>query len=152
MQKTKEGTHVLVNDEIKPHVTEGLLRDASLGELAVYPAFLGSRERIPRLVVAVYGTGETRWPDWKRNGALYAASSMPSADNPRYSGWRALRDAREPHALFVARDVPIGIAAAVEAQGTSDQVYDDGYKALKAVAQYLDLHPFYEFPRDWTRE
>jgi hypothetical protein len=91
--------------------------------------------KLRELVVAVYG-----------DGAVYGASSSEHAGNPRY--WLSLRLEHEPHQLFRAK-VPEKLAADLEKQGIhGEQVFDDGYRAMNAVAPYLKDEPFYEYEGD----
>lgn len=99
----------------------------ALGELG---RRMGKEEIEKGLVVAVVGDGE-----------LYGASRSEGASSPRY--WQQLRLDNEPFVLFHARGVPDALAARIEATGTSEQFYSDGYDAMNAVAEYLDEEPFY---------
>jgi len=93
------------------------------------------------MVVAVIG-----------DGYVYGATEVESSDtayNPRY--WMQLRLDHEPHALYEAV-VPPDLADKLEAQGTSEQVFSDGYEAMNAVAPYLEKEPFYESPEEWEQE
>lgn len=102
---------------------------------------------VKKMVVAIYGA----FPGgWVRHGTLYGGSTSGHATNPSY--WLPLRMDHEPHALFFAERVPDKLAAAVEAQGTPDQTFDDGYTALEAISPYLDKEPFYESPESWATE
>lgn len=84
------------------------------------------------------------------DGYLYGASGdLRHAFNAGY--WLPLRLDREPYALFEAH-VPPDMAADFEAQGTSDQYFDDGYDAMSEIAPYLDPEPFYESPESWDAE
>jgi hypothetical protein len=86
------------------------------------------------------------------DGYVYGATETASSDtaeDPRY--WLQLRLDREPYALFRAT-VPNDLADKLEAQGTSDQEFSDGYEAMRAVAPYMEAEPFYESPEEWENE
>lgn len=86
------------------------------------------------------------------DGYVYGASETESSDtaeDPRY--WLQLRLDREPYALFRAT-VPSKLADDLEAQGTSDQVFSDGYEAMRAAAPYMEAEPFYESPEEWAND
>ncbi len=83
------------------------------------------------LVIAYYG-----------DHALFGATRR-GGSNPRY--WIGLRLEHEPHSLYWARGVPEKLAAELEAQGTSDQEFSDGYTAARAAAPYVEAEPFYEY-------
>ena len=83
------------------------------------------------MVVCVYG-----------DGAVYGGKIRGGWD-PHY--WLTLRLEHEPYALYEAYEVPRQLALDIEAQGTSDQVFSDGYTAMRAIARYLAKEPFYEY-------
>jgi hypothetical protein len=76
------------------------------------------------------------------DGYLYGASSSSYASDPSY--WRQLQLDREPFALHYAHRVPKKLAEELEAQGTSEQQFSDGYDAANAAAPYVNPDPFYE--------
>jgi len=125
------------------HLSRDEVEDA-LEEIAALPK---TESRNVIVVVAIYGSGSGYWV---RDGALYGASTDMRAESPQY--WRPLRVEREPHALFWATGVPEDLALRVEAQGTPDQRFADGYLALDAIRPYLEREPFYESPAAWAEE
>lgn len=68
------------------------------------------------------------------DGYLYGASSIDAAYWPRY--WGDLRY-EEGFALVELLNVPDDVADALEAMGTPEQTYGDGYEAADVAAAYI---------------
>ena len=65
------------------------------------------------------------------DGYLYGASTDDSAINPGY--WQL----EEPYTIVILNDVPASLASDLEEQGTTNQVFSDGYEAANAAAPYV---------------
>lgn len=68
------------------------------------------------------------------DGYLYGATDHPNASDPRY--WGNLRY-EGGFALVELLAVPDDLADALEAMGTSEQTYGDGYEAATVAAPYV---------------
>jgi hypothetical protein len=76
-------------------------------------------------------------------GYVYGASRDEVADTPRY--WGLTWKSGEDHAnVYTATryTLPEELAVQLEAMGTREQTFDDGYEAERALNEYVGTHVF----------
>jgi hypothetical protein len=75
-------------------------------------------------------------------GYVYGASRDEVADTPRY--WGLTRHSSEHAGVYTATryTLPEELAVQLETMGMSDQVFDDGYEAERALHEYVGTHVF----------
>lgn len=78
-----------------------------------------------------------------RDGYLYGATDDPRGAHSKY--WLSLNLDGEHYQIHKLAKVPVELAEQLLKQGTSEQVFDDGYDAASKAIKYANKKPLYAF-------